>query len=149
MVDMVQRFGLVAFLCGVISRGGRGAGARNSQPNMDGRRLRGDHQFVRADPTTLRASVDWIFRIECVVYARLCTRLHSSVGLRLYLNLQHVGQSEHAAAPHAEPVSLRRPGSRENRRCLCFIRQRDPARQMSSRSGTDQINCPSMKSMSH
>ena len=26
VVDMVQRFGLVAFLCGAISRGGRGRG---------------------------------------------------------------------------------------------------------------------------
>ena len=33
MVDMVQRFGLLAFLCGVISRGGRGRGM-GSQPYL-------------------------------------------------------------------------------------------------------------------
>ena len=31
--DLVQRFRLAAFLCGVISRGGRG-GARSSQPYL-------------------------------------------------------------------------------------------------------------------
>ena len=33
VVDMVQRFGLLAFLCGVISRGGRGRGM-GSQPYL-------------------------------------------------------------------------------------------------------------------
>ena len=33
VVDMVQRFGLLAFLCGVISRGGRGRGM-SSQPYL-------------------------------------------------------------------------------------------------------------------
>jgi hypothetical protein len=33
VADMVQRFGLAAFVCGVISGGGRG-GARSSQPYL-------------------------------------------------------------------------------------------------------------------
>ena len=33
VVDMVQRFGLLAFLCGVISRGSRGRGM-GSQPYL-------------------------------------------------------------------------------------------------------------------
>jgi hypothetical protein len=34
VVNVVQRLGLVAFLCGVISRGGRSGGARSSQPYL-------------------------------------------------------------------------------------------------------------------
>jgi hypothetical protein len=34
LVVRVQRFGLVAFLCGVISRGGRRGGATSSQPYL-------------------------------------------------------------------------------------------------------------------
>jgi hypothetical protein len=52
VVDMVQRFGLLAFLCGVISRGGRGRGM-GSQPYLGPRgvgRCPGDMMIDRVSP---------------------------------------------------------------------------------------------------
>jgi hypothetical protein len=49
----VQRFRLVAFLCGVISRGGRRAGARSSQPYLGPRGFGccpGDMMIDRVSP---------------------------------------------------------------------------------------------------
>jgi len=49
--DAIQRFGLVAFLCGVISRGGRGRGLEQpALPGSAGHRRPGDKMIDWVSP---------------------------------------------------------------------------------------------------